>query len=170
MKCIGRYLVVLIIKAFYHGFSPSLDAHILHIQSRKARHGVSHEIEVTGIYLACYLQISYLCVVFVGSNDGFLESAWRGIDDYILLCRGIMADKVILPRRNAFADKRQFVLSTAGFLIYFDAEFHHFACHIGQVLTLSEFIWQPSYGDAEKRRTRTYSLWHHDSAPFIACM
>lgn len=81
-----------------------------------------------------------------------------------------MADKVILPRRNAFADKRQFVLSTAGFLIYFNAEFHHFACHIGQVLTLSEFIWQASYGDAEKRRTRTYSLWNYDSAPFIACM
>ena len=36
---------------------------------------------------------------------------------------------------------QKMIQTPAGFLIYFNAKFHHLACHISQVLTLSEFIW-----------------------------
>ena len=67
-------------------------------------HRVTHEIEVLAVYASCYLQVFHLRVVLVGRNDRVFQVSGGRIYDDIFPCVGVMADKVVLPGRYAFAD------------------------------------------------------------------
>ena len=85
-------------------------------------HFITHEIEISLVYLSRNLQVLQLFIVLACCLDSLLKMTCSRVDDYVFLGSGIVAHEVVLPCCDALADEREGILSFNTFLVHTDGE------------------------------------------------